>query len=239
MVEVVRNGNTEALREMLQAGLSPNACNRHCESLVHMACQFGKLEILQVLLQCQCHVRVADSRGRTPLHSACWVQQLDYKVIEMLLQVDRHLLFIADTQGSLPLSHIKQEHWNNTTKFFMAMKDQIWPDRNMVKNGVEPDPPLTGLAPNSCPISDPEKCIDPKIASLVAEGKMTAMEATFLIEADGCPDDDSESFFDCDEYGIDLTDLDFDDLSTATIDEEELDNILQSIGTSNPVQWCK
>uniref|UniRef100_A0A7S3L4T5 Uncharacterized protein n=1 Tax=Amphora coffeiformis TaxID=265554 RepID=A0A7S3L4T5_9STRA len=234
MVEVLRKGNVEALREMLQVGLSPNACNRHSESLVHMACQFGKPEILQVLLQFQCHVRVADNRGRTPLHSACWVQKLDFKVIEMLLQVDRHLLFIADATGALPLSYLRQDHWNETTKFLMAKKDQIWPDRSMDSNFSESDPPLTMFPPNSCPISDPEKYVCPMIASLVAEGKMTVMEAFFLADEGDDMEDDSESFFDCEEYTADLADLDFDDLSTATIDEEELDNLLQSLGASNP-----
>ena len=69
---------------------------------------------------------------------------------------------------------------------------------------------------------------------------MTAMEAICLVDVEHDPEDDNESFFDCEEeYTADLTDLDFDDLSTATIDKEELDNILQSLGTSNPVQWSK
>ena len=51
VVEALRSGDVESLRDILDAGLSPNACNRHCESLVHMACQLGKPEILQLLLQ--------------------------------------------------------------------------------------------------------------------------------------------------------------------------------------------
>ena len=236
VVEALRSGDVESLRDILDAGLSPNACNRHCESLVHMACQLGKPEILQLLLQFNCHVRVADSRGRTPLHEACWAQQPNLKIVEMILHVDRHLLFIADFRGALPFSYLKPEHWNDFTKFLMTKKDQLWPDRDMEKNGVEPLPPLVGLPPNSCPLEGPEKFITPQLASLVAQGKIEPWEADlaeFLSDSDDDLSDCSDSFFDCDEY------IFFPDFSAGSIDEEEMADILNSIGTSNPVEWSK
>ena len=234
VVEVLRRGDLNALRGMLRVGLSPDACNRHCESLVHMACQLGKPEILETLLQFQCHVRVADSRGRTPLHDACWAKEPNLQIIEMILHVDRHLLFIADCRGILPLSYLKEDHWNKFTKFFMAKKDLIWPDRDMIVNGVEPDPPLTQLPPNSCPLAVPERDISPNLAAMVAEGKISPEEIEFLIDSDDDMSESSDTFFDCEE------ELDFDDLEDDTItsiDEDEMETILHNIGTSNPLQW--
>lgn len=128
VIEVVRDGNITALRELMNAGLSPNACNRHSESLVHMASRWGKPDVLRVLMEFSCEVQVADSRGRTPLHDAYWARNPDLQIVEMLLRVDKRLLYIADERGALPLSYLKEESWTMFTKFFMAKKDEMWPD---------------------------------------------------------------------------------------------------------------
>jgi hypothetical protein len=134
----------------------------------------------------------------------------------------------------------------------------MWPDRDITLSGFEQDPPLTCLAPNSCPVPDPHKEINLKVASLVAEGRIHPDEAQFL---SGDTDDDltldDSDFFDCEEYDDDDGDEDEDedgtsggtevsgkygDLSeTCMVDEDELESILYSIGNTRsvPLTWSK
>ena len=67
-VQALRAKDMKTLREMLQAGLSPNACNEHSESIVHMTCRLGYTEVLKLLLEFGCNVQVVDDYGRNPLH---------------------------------------------------------------------------------------------------------------------------------------------------------------------------
>lgn len=71
-------------------------------------------------------------------------------------------------------------------------KDEIWPDCNLLVSGsvVEEErdePPLTRLAPSSCPILlDPERYIHPNTAALVAKRKVSPQEVclTWSMEND-------------------------------------------------------
>jgi hypothetical protein len=252
VIEVVRDGNITALRELMNAGLSPNACNRHSESLVHMASRWGKPDLLRVLMEFSCEVQVADSRGRTPLHDACWARNPDLQIVEMLLRVDKRLLYIADERGALPLSYLKEESWTVFTKFFMAKKDEMWPDMDIALIGFEKRPPLTRLPPNSCPVPDPHRKINLKLASLVAEGRIHPDEAEFLSgDTDEDMTLDDSDFFDCEEYDDEDEDVTsggagvsvkYEDPSeTYNLDEEEMERILYSIcnTSSIPLAWSK
>jgi hypothetical protein len=43
---IIRDKDENALREMLSCGLSPNACNKYGESLLHKVCKNGLDDIL-------------------------------------------------------------------------------------------------------------------------------------------------------------------------------------------------
>jgi ankyrin repeat protein len=185
LLYVLRAGDTPSLRSLMEAGLDPNACNQDCEYLVHHAGRWGQLDCLRTLLDCGAELQVADSYGRTPLHNACFAENPCFALVELMLKVDIHLLFMADARGKLPLSYVpkdRQKHW---IQFFMSKKEQFWPQRVASKRTVDQQnnddvPPLALLQPNMRQIADPKTKIPDTIAVLLADRKMTIEEAKLL-----------------------------------------------------------
>jgi ankyrin repeat protein len=79
LIDVVRRGEGTQLRSLMASGLSPNACNQHGESLVHMACRRGEAECLGVLIEYGATLQIADDYVSTPLH---WLLQVVLYVFE-------------------------------------------------------------------------------------------------------------------------------------------------------------
>ena len=71
LVKLVKSCPPSALSEIISAGLSPNPCNVHGESLLHTVCRYNKASHLQVMLEhCGTDLKVCDDFGRLPLHDA-------------------------------------------------------------------------------------------------------------------------------------------------------------------------
>lgn len=68
MIDVVRRNKVEEFRMMLEAGLSPNACNQHGESLLHMVCRHGKLNLFNLLVAYDVDIQQVDDYGRSAMH---------------------------------------------------------------------------------------------------------------------------------------------------------------------------
>ena len=114
LVHAVRSKDAALLQELL-AHLSANPCTSRGESLWHLVCRCGSIELLNMLLQhpyspklCQ----VVNDYGRTVLHDACWAPQPALEVAKALLDRNPILLFLADARGALPLSYISPQHWS-------------------------------------------------------------------------------------------------------------------------------
>ena len=72
LVEVAKRLQTKKLKDMINAGLSPNPSNNFGESLLHMICRRGWAEVLTFLVhELHVDVQIADDHGRTPMHDAC------------------------------------------------------------------------------------------------------------------------------------------------------------------------
>jgi hypothetical protein len=154
MITAIKQGQTKDLRRMLEAGLSPNACNVHGESLLHMVCRRGNWELFQVLTDSRFHVdlQVADDYGRTPLHDACWSSYPNFSLVRHLLRTDANFLFLKDKRGSLPLKYVPKSHWALWNGFLEQVVDEVFPLSQSMDEGV----PLLCLgAPNSRPVRDP------------------------------------------------------------------------------------
>jgi len=73
IVQAIRKGDVEMLRDLLSKGKCMQACNKFGESLVHMACRRGFSDVVSFLLhEAKVSLRVKDDYGRTPFHDACW-----------------------------------------------------------------------------------------------------------------------------------------------------------------------
>ena len=84
-VAAVRGSDVKRLRQLALEGRHMNACNKYGESIVHMACRRGDLEVLTFLVSTGAILDVADDFGRTPLHDACWTPEPRFDVVTFLL----------------------------------------------------------------------------------------------------------------------------------------------------------
>ena len=70
--QAIRNRDYTKMRDMLRQGHTLQTCNKHGESIVHIACRRGTLELVQFLIQeAGLTTQIRDDMGRTPLHDAC------------------------------------------------------------------------------------------------------------------------------------------------------------------------
>jgi hypothetical protein len=171
-VDLVRRGDLAAFRRSLAGGLvSPNPCNRFGESLVHTVCRLGEAPFLRALLDCGATLDVCDDRGRTPLHDACWVPAPHFDVVDLILERDPRLLFVADCRGATPLQYVPRKDWGGWVRFLEGRKDVYWPPRDARRDGPQPPPPLALLKPNARPVPDPPRSLGPERARLAASGE--------------------------------------------------------------------
>lgn len=200
---------------MLEAGLSPNACNQHGESILHMTCRHGKVDLFRVLIAFDVDLQQTDDHGRTCFTDCCWAAQPSFEIASWLLKVDRDFLFLYDVRGSLPLSYVTKANWQAWRSFLEEEIDTFFPQTGDKKyDGV---PFLCTLKPNCRPVPDPKDTAPSSVAKLVASGEITPHQAMVaLAEAD------DESTIACSEYMSSSDEYDSDDSSF--IDESDFDS---------------
>jgi hypothetical protein len=200
MINIVKSGDVDALRDLLSQGLSPNPCNAYGESLVHMAARRGDLNILQVFIDAGCCLQVSDDYGRTPCHDACWTASPSFECIDIMLRTDSRLFYLLDSRGSLPLSYVKKEHWDEWKNFFEENKDLYFP----ILSELQGPPELSKNGPNFFPLPEPKNAIPLGLASMVASGvkleekKEDHEESTFDESESDYSGSDSDSDYDSD-----------------------------------------
>lgn len=230
LINLAKIGDLEALNDLISSGLSPNPANIYGESLCHMVCRQGHSSVLKLMIDLGCELQVCDDYGRTPLHDACWASKPAFEVVETLMAAGDtyHLFTMVDNRGSTPLSYIRKEHWAEWIQFLEAKKDVYWPARDKSEGMKEP-PAITQERPHSRPLLDPEDALTLKLASMVASGAITPIEARQLMEEDNestSGDDDSSYQDDTECSGSSYSDDEGDD-SDCSLDEATMVNILQ------------
>lgn len=146
----VRAKDAEALKELyVQKGISLLMCRtRYGESLLHMACRRGHLEIVLFLIEEGVPVRIVDNSGRTPLHDACWTTVPHLTLVEILIRLDPELLLVKDDDDLTPLQYVPQEHALQWEAFLYQQQRLLHPfheafycaassSANIIRNGVE------------------------------------------------------------------------------------------------------
>jgi len=228
---IVRDKDEHALREVLSCGISPNACTKHGESLLHKVCKSGSSSLLQVFLDCGADVQVSDGAGRTLLHNACWGAKPAFKAFELVLQQDVRLIHMMDGSGTLPLANVRDEHHGAWNMFLKTILNKYWPVRNMTKCSAQGPPSLAMEKACSHPVANPDNALSLELAAMVACGRMEPDEA---IRAQELVDDADEhtdetimcTFRDVDEYYESEYDSEDDseyDSEDDSDDESELD----------------
>jgi hypothetical protein len=213
---IIRDKDEHRVRQMLTCGISPNACNKYGESLLHKVCKSGLDKLLQVFLNCGADIQISDGAGRTPMHDACHGSKPSFKTFELLLKRDPNLIRMMDCSGVLPLAHVRKEQYGAWNAFLASILDIYWNPRDASSRNQGP-PPLALRKANSRPVVDPENALSLELAALVSSGRMDPEDA---IEAQSEADGDDDSWGDTtDDYSTDDDMLLFDE---EDFDEEEL-----------------
>lgn len=174
MIQAVKGHETVNFRRLIGAGLSPNSCNAHSESLLHMICRRGHVKLFQVLQEANVDLQVCDDYGRTPMHDCCWASSPNFEIALALLQKDPGFLFLRDVRGATPLSYVSRKNWGGWNKFLEShVMDRFFPEDRVNKDLI---PELCLRNPNTRPVPDPKHCIPSSLANMVATGTMHPYE---------------------------------------------------------------
>ncbi|OEU06641.1 ankyrin [Fragilariopsis cylindrus CCMP1102] len=114
-----------------------NACNRFGESILHIACRRGHLEMVKFLID-EVGLRIdtiRDDYHRTPLHDAFWTPVASYDVVDFLLQQPNvvQLLLLKDVRGYTPLDYARSEDRGKWLRFLWERKAILRPSPTPTK----------------------------------------------------------------------------------------------------------
>jgi Ankyrin repeats (many copies) len=124
-LETVKQDNPEPLRAILCGGISQNPCFSMGESIARLACRFGSLKILKVLLEAGCDPVATDEYGRTCLHEACQAAEPNWHIVGLLLDSHVGLLFCTDVSRMPALAYVQPSHWDAWIDF-LDLKAQVY-----------------------------------------------------------------------------------------------------------------
>jgi hypothetical protein len=129
VVRAIREEDVIKLRSMLGEGKSFDASNKFGESLLHIACRRGYLEVVNFLVyEAQVNVDVRDDFGRSALHDACWTAVPNFGIMDVLMkQMAPDLLLNEDIRGHTPFHYARKEHWDDWVTFLQERdKFLLW-----------------------------------------------------------------------------------------------------------------
>jgi Ankyrin repeats (3 copies) len=117
-IAAIRNQDMDTLRQYHAQGRPLKCSNKFGESLLHMACRKGMLQVTTFIVkEAEVPLAVCDDYGRTPLHDACWAHETNFPLVDLILTECPDLLYIQDKRGNTPLSYLRKDKWAAWNKF--------------------------------------------------------------------------------------------------------------------------
>ena len=111
-IAALRSRDVPLMRSWHKEGRTLQAANNFGESLLHMACRRGFLEVVQFLVdECGHDLWIRDDTGRTPLHDACWTAEPCPELVDYIVAKDCDMLLVCDKRGHTPLDYARKDHW--------------------------------------------------------------------------------------------------------------------------------
>lgn len=121
-IAAIRSQDIATLKKWNSEGRILQAANSFGESLLHMACRRGFLNVVQYLVEDTGHnLWIRDDTGRTPLHDACWTATPSPELVKFILDREPDLLLVSDKRGHTPLDYARKDHWQTWIDFFGCM----------------------------------------------------------------------------------------------------------------------
>lgn len=126
VLKAVREGDVETLRTFHASGRPLHCSNRFNESLLHIACRKGLVDVIDFLINgVGVPTQIVDDMGRTPLHDAFWTPKPNPEVIDLLLSKSSDLLFVEDKRGHTPLDYSRKAHWGQWSDYLRSRSDLL------------------------------------------------------------------------------------------------------------------
>eukprot|EP00804_Cyclotella_cryptica_P008331 CCRYP_020980-RB/>CCRYP_020980-RB protein AED:0.01 eAED:0.01 QI:104/-1/1/1/-1/1/1/1314/433 len=104
LLRAADHGDTKKVLRLLDKGADIKARDKFGETSLHLACRWGKVEVVKALLTKGASSKAKDNAGWTPLHEACKNGNLD--VVEALLAIGVNLE-ARNNMGQTPLDVAK------------------------------------------------------------------------------------------------------------------------------------
>jgi len=126
ILAAVRSQDISELERMFADGHCMQCCNKFGESILHLACRRGFVDVVKFLVEkAGISINIRDDYGRTPLHDACWVSCPSFDLVEILVRKSPDLLLIGDKRGFTPLQYAKKDSYSKWCQFFTEKKDLL------------------------------------------------------------------------------------------------------------------
>jgi hypothetical protein len=161
IVMAVRTNNVEKARELYKQDYKfihgCNACNCFGESILHIACRRGHMNMVKFLIE-EVGLRVdtiRDDYHRTPLHDAFWTPIASYDVVDFLLRQPNvvQLLLLKDVRGYTPLDYARSEDRGKWLRFLWERKSILHPTGLSLSSSCTSTSTPTSLSSTSTPTS--------------------------------------------------------------------------------------
>jgi len=129
-LDAVRQRDIAKLQQFHAEGKPLKCSNRFGESILHLACRKGFLDVVDFLVnEANVPVWVKDDFGRTPLSDACWTIEPNFDLMDVLLSKAPDLLLISDARGHTPLAYVRREHWEKWTEYLRSKEPELRPKK--------------------------------------------------------------------------------------------------------------
>eukprot|EP00934_Nitzschia_sp_Nitz4_P007626 Nitzschia sp. Nitz4//scaffold120_size68122//18476//19096//NITZ4_006040-RA/size68122-processed-gene-0.33-mRNA-1//1//CDS//3329534266//7616//frame0 len=129
IIDMVRRGDIDQIKDLHQdETVRCNSCNKFGESILHMACRLGKVDIVRYLVNdLEVDLYFKDDYGRTALHDAFWTIEPNFELVDFLLQKVPELLLVQDVRGHTPFDYARRKHWGSWLRFLHDRKEMLRP----------------------------------------------------------------------------------------------------------------
>lgn len=183
VIELVENEEIDKLRQLFDAGLSPDACNMYGVTIAHKMCRkTGSMNVLKLLIEYCCSLNLPDNFGRTILHDLCSqpVTKGTFQTIDTILGdgiTNFEMFYVLDYKGSLPLDYVSQQDWKYWNKYIKKkLKEHLLLKRKY--DNID----SSAMPQNSIPASKfrRKNSITPEVADMLASGKMKPSHVKLL-----------------------------------------------------------
>jgi hypothetical protein len=111
-VSATETNDLGRIQSLHAVGHSLDHCGRFGESLLHIACTRGHLEMTKFLIrEAKCSLDVRNTHGRSPLHNACLATKPNFALLTLLIEERSSHLCLPDYMGKTPLEYLTCSYW--------------------------------------------------------------------------------------------------------------------------------